>query len=189
MKKLMVFLILLSASLQGFGRITDDEKGFTIGTGFGYWCQNYTYFHTHHFIWSLRAGYRFTPDIEAGAFFRKDTADGSNYSTWLGIYGEYGFRVSGQFRLFADGDFSLIAASLDYDDIGYDRHDSKYWELGFRPGVGYKLKSLPIEFKLRYLFVGFDNLHHGRTGACLGKNDWIIDAGLRRLEIGAAVTF
>ncbi|MBD5308781.1 MAG: hypothetical protein HDS15_05830 [Bacteroides sp.] len=196
MKKLLLLLILLSASLPGFSRIVDDEKGFALGVGFGHWHESSTFptpvgryhWHMNHFLWSTRVGYRITPDYEAGAFIRQDYHDGDLNLSWLGVYGEFGFKHKGPFRIFLDGDIGCIFASDMGTDIDFVPKDY-YWEIGVRPGVAYKLKSLPIEFKLRYLFIGFNDYHYDVENARLRKGDWIIDAGLRSLEIGAAVTF
>lgn len=196
MKKILIMLILLSASLPGFSRIVDDEKGLTAGIGFGHWHESSTFttpvgkyhWHSNHFIWSARVGYRITPDYEVGAFFRQDYADSDQHLTWLGVYGEYCFMRKRSFRFFLDGNIGCVVCSDMGSDIDFSPKDY-YWEIGVRPGVAYKLKSLPIEFQLRYLFFGFNNYHYDVENARLRKGDWIIDAGLRSLEIGATVTF
>lgn len=190
MKKLLALLILLSAGLHSYALTGDDEKGFTLGVGLGI-CND-----THHFgngkkshhiflMGSVRAGYRITPDFEAGIVVGVRDDEGSSSLLSGGIYGEYCFKRAGQFRMFVDGDFIAILPHNYYSEAGKEG-----CEFGFRPGIAYKFKNVPIELKLRYLFIGFNNTSRGfRTDACLGRGDWIVDAGLNRLEIGASVTF
>ena len=189
MKKLLLLLILLTAGLPGFSRIVDDEKGFTLGVGFGVWNEtlHIASRKLHHIDWigSARVGYRITPDVEAGIVLGRRDDRGSRYIVSTGVYGGYCFKRAGQFRVFADGEFADILSRNYY---GGPKMDGI--EFGIRPGVAYKLKNLPIDLKLRYLFLGFNNLSRVlRTEACLGGGNWIVDAGLNRLEIGAAVTF
>lgn len=65
-------------------------------------------------------------------------------------------------------------------------------EVGFTPSIAYRIGNSPVELKLRYLFIGFnhsDRDYKSEAPGCLGRGDWIVDASLRRLEIGASITF
>ncbi|ROT14577.1 hypothetical protein [Paramuribaculum intestinale] len=65
-------------------------------------------------------------------------------------------------------------------------------EAGVMPCFAYRIPKSPVDIKLRYLFLGFNDSHRfykGEAPGCLGRGDWIIDASLRRLEIGASITF
>lgn len=134
-------------------------------------------------IYTPRIGYRFNADWEAGLFFRYDKNKAVDCKGY-GAFAEYSFVrwASGHLRVFADG---LIS----YNKDDYDRD---FVEVGFTPGIAFNIPHTPVDIKLRYMFIGFDSDHYLRkeVGGCLGhRGNWVIDAGLRRLELGVAVNF
>lgn len=188
-----IILLPLSAYADDEG----EERGITIGASFGIF-RNYSSDLTEPII-TPRIGYRFNNKWEAGAIVKYHKVRAYSSLWAFGGYGQWtvlGVPRYG-FRLFVDLSAYYGSISGDYDDdnIPSDSNtlDQKLFEAGFTPGVAYRIPNTPIDLTLRYLFIGintaddffFEKGSHG----CLGKGDWILDAGLRRLELGVAVNF
>lgn len=139
-------------------------------------------------------GYRFNSKWEAGAMFKFDHySDLVNYYG-IGAYGRYNcvLTPNGAFRLFVDG--QAYYSIGDYEKYyGGDLTDNSVnpVEIGLTPGIAYRIHGSKVDLKLRYLFIGFNNNDrwYKEMGGCVGRGDWILDAGLRRLELGVAVNF
>lgn len=136
-----------------------------------------------------RIGYRLNPAWEAGGMFRYEKF-GRNLNCYgIGAYGEYSFwRSDVGLRAFVDmqGYYSIPNSGND------GGNEDSFVEAGLTPGLAYHIANSPVDLKLRYLFVGFNNserFYKTDAPGCLGRNDWILDASLRRLEIGLSVMF
>lgn len=195
MKRLQFFLVaLLSIGCVTTGKAQSDDSGLTVGLSFGIG-QERAFYGTHHetnsgVIVTPRIGYRFNEKWEAGAFFKYQKF--GKYQNYYGIggYGEYdALKIVDNLSLFIDmkASYSFLNSSAD-GVLG----ESGIAEIGFVPGLKYRIPGSPVDVKFRYLFVGFN--HSGRdykaeSPGCLGRGDWIIDAGLRRFELGVALNF
>lgn len=171
-----------------------DDSGITVGLSFGIGQQR-GFYGTHYetnsgIIVTPRIGYRFNEKWEAGAFFKFQKF--GKYQNYYGIggYGEYdALKIVDNFSLFIDmqASYSLLNSSAD-GALG----ECGIAEIGFVPGLKYKIPGSPVDIKLRYLFVGFNHSEKNYkedSPGCLGRGDWIIDAGLRRFELGVALNF
>jgi len=146
------------------------------------------------FMFTPCVGYRFNDRWEAGALFKYEkVADAATYYGF-GAYGEYNYLrfVDNRLRLFVDLQAYYSAGGRDGygDDLGAPE-DKQPTEVGFVPGIAYRIPGSKVDLKLRYLFIGFNNNDrwYKEMGGCVGRGDWILDAGLRRLEFGVAVNF
>lgn len=169
-----------------------DDRGVTVSAMFGISHSHSSNFNENYYglVASPRIGYRFNPAWEAGALIRYERY--GNYDKYLGagIYGEWSFfRSAHGLRLITEAHASFSIHGHD----GFDGPSSKHMkEVGFTPSIAYRIGNSPVELKLRYLFVGFnhsDRDYKSEAPGCLGRGDWIVDASLRRLEIGASITF
>lgn len=146
------------------------------------------------FMFTPRVGYRFNDRWEAGALFKYEkVADAATYYGF-GAYGEYNYLrfADNRLRLFVDLQAYYSTGGRDGygDDLGLPG-DKQPTEVGFVPGIAYRIPGSKVDLKLRYLFIGFNNNDrwYKEMGGCVGRGDWILDAGLRRLELGVAVNF
>ena len=198
MKKLLVLLILLTAGLQGFGRIVDDEKGLTAGVGLGLG-QLYRNHDTYVMI-QPKVGYRFNQRVEAGVMGRVDVAcfhrwfDETETAFSYGGYINYSYLIKGPLSFVVSGRAMHIenkyGERLMMMTPRIDEASTN--EFGITPGVRYKLRCVPVELTLNYIFLGYMDYKkpwdYKDAPGCWGSR-WVLDMGLRRLEIGAAVTF
>lgn len=205
MKKLRFILFTCGLILSIFSvraESPQDEKGIMVSASFGV-------FHSHYYrdltytglIVAPRIGYRINNNWAVGALYKyKKILSGANIMDY-GIFGQYTIlgRPEKGFRLFTD---LQVAYSKEHDSYDSDSiidgpplpyHRSDNWEVGFTPGVAFRIPGIPVDILLRYLFIGFNNAEHDfvryYSHCRLGGGDWIIDAGLHRLELGVSVTF
>lgn len=196
MKKSITFLIIIMEMwLLPFhvkaGIFDNPDKGLSVELGFS--LSRIEQYHndggpTRDFyatgtVFTPRVGYRFNNAWEAGMMFRYDKNDVADFQGY-GAFVEYSFiRVPVcNIRIFADGQYVYNHEELDHN----------FSEAGITPGVAVNIPTTPIDIKLRYLFIGYSNDIGMRkdVGGCLGhKGNWILDAGLRRLELSVAVNF
>ena len=143
-----------------------------------------------------RLGYQFNDHIISGVMMKHENikhlyGDGTRKYLGFGVYGIYRFNKVRRFplRFFIEA-HALFAKNKIHWQFSYPRDDGMT-EIGLVPGVSYSIPKTPLEVKLRYLFIGYnnENKYLKSMGGCLGRGDWIIDAGLRRLELGLAFTF
>lgn len=133
-----------------------------------------------------RIGFSFNDNYALGALFRYDT---NHVSKHYG-FGAYIDRTVKHFdninlRIFVEAQWSY-----NHNDHDYIADYRNFTEIGLVPGVAFRIPSTPVDLKLRYLFLGYnDDLPVFKQSACLGRGEIILDAGLRRLEIAAAITF
>ncbi|MDE7470870.1 MAG: hypothetical protein K2M57_05435 [Paramuribaculum sp.] len=192
MKKLLLLLILLSASLPGFSRIVDDEKGLTAGIGFG--LGQLDDGDDSYVMIQPNVGYRFNRRVEAGVITRFDIIRWFNHTETAFSYGgyiNYNYLITGPLNFSLTGRVMHIGNMMNGSYfIGGKSHSTD--EYGVTPGLRYKLRSLPIELTLNYIFIGYmdysDAWDYKDAPGCWGSR-WVLDMGLRRLEIGVAVTF
>lgn len=193
MKRILLFAMAALFACNAFAQNNSDERGFTAGIMFGL-------SQTHHdnfinkknhigVIVTPRLGYRFNSSWEAGALFRYEKfSEDLNYYG-IGGYGEYSFlHFNNGLRMFVDLQAYHSFPGTDIDG----GNEESFTEVGFVPGVAYRIGNSPVDLKLRYLFVGFNHgprYYKSEAPGCLGRGDFILDAALRRLEIGVSVTF
>lgn len=153
----------------------------------GYWKNDF-----YHPVITPRLGYRFNSAWEAGLLYRyeRQTYENEHYSG-IGAYGEWSFlRFLRGFRLIAEAHILHCVFKGNKENGWYGKNNMT--EVGMMPCIAYNIPGSPVDIKLRYLFLGLNNSHSrykGRAPGCLGRGDWIVDASLRRLEIGASITF
>ncbi len=202
MKKLTILLIVvLGLSIHASAVDFSDDRGITASALFG--CNHshvkITYgvlseYNEYYPVITPRIGYRFNSSWEAGIFYRYEGSIGGDYNehphySGIGAYGEWSFfRFLRGFRLIAEAHVLYNFFVGDSDLNG----SSNMTEVGMTPCIAYRIPNTPVDIKLRYLFLGFNNSHRyykAHAPGCLGRGDWFIDASLRRLEIGASITF
>lgn len=196
MKRLFI-LLLGTVLLQSINAETPEYKsGITAELDFGIGKNHEAKFFT---ILHPRVSYRFTPRWEAG-LMTKFNINGrySDPFIELGAYGEFSYLLVNQFRWFVDAqvvwaggyerDFIVGGKPVEKDPRDF-RHS--FTEFGIVPGVAYRIPGSMVDIKLRYLFIGFNNgdEKYKSVSGCSSGRDFIIDAGLRRLEIGVSYTF
>ncbi|MBD5308731.1 MAG: porin family protein, partial [Bacteroides sp.] len=182
--------------LPGFSRIVDDEKGLTAGIGLGLG-QLYDGDDSYVMI-QPKIGYRFNQRVEAGVMARVDVAcfHRAFYDTITALsyggYINYNYLFTGPFSFFVSGRAMHIGNEISKHLFEGAHKPHSTGEYGITPGLRYKLRSLPIELTLNYIFIGYmdykDPWDYKDAPGCWGSR-WVLDMGLRRLEIGAAVTF
>lgn len=205
MKKLTILLIIvLGLSVHASAVDFSDDRGFTVTALFGI-SQNhssYNHYSDNHsgLVASPRIGYRFNSTWEAGALFRYENFGKYDHYIGAGIYGEWSFlRFASGLRLITEAHATFNAYSSDADAVSifdfptvYTTQNKDMTEIGFTPCIAYRIANSPVDLKLRYLFLGFNHSereYKSEAPGCLGRGNWIIDASLRRLEIGASITF
>lgn len=202
MKKVAFMLLMVVLAFAAKAEEPEAERGVTASVLLGF---THDHFRDGH-KWALgvevtpRVGYRFNDKLEAGVLFKyENVAEAANYYG-LGAYGQYSFArfLDSRLRLFVDLQAYYSWGGRDgydgyIDNNGYPgaNDDKQPTEVGFVPGVAYRIPGSKVDIMLRYLFIGFNNNDrwYKELGGCVGRGDWILDAGLRRLEIGVAYTF
>lgn len=171
------------------GIFDNPDKGMTAEMGLGISRVSeytvgvpYEELHKTGVIYIPRLSYRFNSNWSAGIIFRYDSNNFDSYKSY-GAFAELSFLKirSCWLRVFTD-----LHYLYNHSDI------RNFTEIGLVPGIALNIPGSPIDIKLRYLFIGFNDgyYRHKDVGGCLGRRgDWILDAGLRRLELGVAVNF
>ena len=198
-KHIIKLLLIFCMAIPAMQMQASEEKGLTVGLGLGLSYANHDMYNTEDHVGMIavpKVGYRLNPRWEVGGMVKYENAS-TTFDSYIGIgpYSEYTFATTaeGNLRFFARAQAVLsIDASENYNaDI--DSPDSKGcpFDIGLTPGVAYRIPGSPVDLKLTYLFIGFNNNDrwYKELGGCLGRGNWIIDAGVRRLEIGATVQF
>lgn len=200
MKQLVIFLSIIFGICPHASAIDlGDDRGMTLSAFFGINQRHYYEsdlpndpFNEFDPVITGRIGYRFNNKWEAGAFYRQERCKGWNHYYGIGVYGEWSFfRFSPGFRLIAEGHASYNIADHNDHWRGYPFYKNMT-EVGIIPCIAFRIPHSPVDIKLLYLFIGFNDsfyLYKSDAPGCLGRGDWIIDASLRRLEIGASITF
>lgn len=210
MKRLITLLILsLTLLSQAYG---EDNSGILVEANIGITRSTHEYpdwlgvsekKHYTNALLDVRLGYRFNSRWAVGAMFKRDKYELiGNFPCWGGFVEYTAFNIK-QLPLYL---FIDLHAYHGKDTTGYiggwyvdedgnmhtDGHrPTEFTEVGFTPGIGFHIPHTPIDVKLRYLFVGFNNINdrdYKEVGGCLGRGNWILDAGVRRLEIGISAT-
>lgn len=208
MKRIFAITVVLSLFLcnQVSAQNLEKERGISISAMFGLTQKHYL--HGTSFgiekdkytgpIITPRIGYRFNKKWEAGVLFRYEKSGKHDNYYGIGGYGELNYlRFDSGIKLFVDMHAIYSIHSCDYDyypnNSGiYSGNDDDMTEIGFVPGVAYNIPNTPVDLRLRYLFIGFNNSekdYKSDVKGCLGRGDFILDGALRRLEIGLSVTF
>ncbi len=204
MKTLTILLIIvLGLSVHASAVDFSDDRGVTVTALFGISQNHRSYNHysdnCYGLVASPRIGYRFNSTWEAGAHFRYEKFGKYDHYIGAGIYGEWSFlRFASGLRLITEAHATFNAYSSDADVVSVNEfghvspQNKDMTEIGFTPCIAYRIANSPVDLKLRYLFFGFNHSereYKSEAPGCLGRGDWIIDASLRRLEIGASITF
>lgn len=188
----------------------DKDRGFTVGILFGLTYNHETVYpeggpgeptHYHRIgtITTPRIGYRFNSGGEIGAMFRYERYGENQKHYGIGLYVEKSlFHFNPGFTIFLDlqayhSFVKLIEDPKPFKDL------KKVNEIGFVPGIRYHIPNTPVDIKLRYLFIGLNDVKDKEydesrnyvddAPGCWEKGGFMLDASLRRLEIGASVTF
>lgn len=201
MKRILITLAIAICTLCQIKAVDfGGDRGITVSAMFG--C-NYSHVKITHGIYrdykdyypviTPRIGYRLNSSWEAGVLYRYEGSKGDRnehpHYSGIGAYGEWSFlKFLRRFRFIADAHilYNFFEGNGDYSG------SSNMTEAGIMPCIAYNIPGSPVDIKLRYLFLGFNNSHRyyeENAPGCLGRGDWIIDASLRRLEIGASITF
>ncbi len=199
MKKIITFVLAALFAVQGYAADRNKEKGLTVGVGFGLSYANHDMYSTEDHVGMIavpKVGYRLNPRWEVGGMVKYENAS-TTFDSYIGIgpYSEYTFATAadGNLRFFARAQAVFSIDTSENYNADIDSPDSKGcpFDIGLTPGVAYRIPGSPVDLKLTYLFIGFNNNDrwYKELGGCLGRGNWIIDAGVRRLEIGATVQF
>lgn len=199
MKKFTTFVILMlglwvftpsGATAENPERGITVEMGFSLDRMFGYYnLEGPTKtFHRVSPTYIPRVGYRFSPQWAIGVMYINCTTD--NYRADVNRYNSFGAFVERNFFSFASRRLSFFA-DLQYL-YKHTLQGENYSECGLVPGLAFHIPGAPVDIKLRYLFVGFNDCYaflKRNWGGCLGRGNFILDAGLQHLQIGASVIF
>lgn len=203
MKRLIITIMAAFCAIYQSQAIDfSDDRGITVSALFGVSHSHRSFNHhsDNHYglVASPRIGYKFNADWEAGALFRYEKFKDYNEYVGVGIYGEWSFmRFASELRLITEAHATFNAyVSNGYLINGYNNtypyKHTDMTEVGFTPCIAYRIANSPVDLKLRYLFIGFNHSersYKAEAPGCLRRGNWIIDASLRRLEIGASITF
>lgn len=131
-------------------------------------------------------GYRISSRWVAGVGVTFSTGSYHIYGASPMLFGSYDFIRTNKIGIFAQGQFSYAKEVLHLDgDVFQD-----LWEGGLRFGASYDFNS-HFSVVLRYLYIGYSrrsNHDHDRTGV-VGDHDFIMDAGVRPLQLSLRYTF
>lgn len=150
---------------------------------------------------NLRAGYNFSSKFGGGLSFKSYSPFSKNTEVYgIGCYGQYTPWRKGGFYVFCDLKFNWVYhreadSGLDfawpYGPESLGRMNNV--EIGFNPGIGYKIPGNGFGVRLRYLFIGYDNErdffrdeYHCRKSIC---KDWIVDLGYNSMELSVYYEF
>lgn len=198
MKKLISLIIMCFAfATVGFA---SDGKHFhaELGIGWGKAPNNYS-------IITPRFAYRFSDRLEAGAFVHiEDTKflvsnkkDENRVGTVnkFGAYAEYAIIKFKGFSGFVDFNAAYCHQLWgDHLDGGRPRKQNNGYEIGFTPGICYTVPGIGLDFKLRYLFVGLNNIRNTYVNirdidGCVTRGNFMLDGSFRRFEIAIGYSF
>lgn len=199
---ILVIWSLILFGLFASAETKQDERGVVVDLSFGIFHsdQKYTNYnqsitHDHYcgLIVAPRIGYKLNNKCTVGVMYKYQSFLEHANTMDYGMFGEY--TVAGKsnqgFRVFVD--MHGVYSHMKYDYDGGSVPEKNNWEVGFTPGMAFHIPRTRVDLLLRYLFVGFNSnkFYFVRKCAkgCLGGGDWILDAGLHRLQIGASVTF
>lgn len=145
-------------------------------------------------------GYKFHPRWAAGFGVTFPTGKERLYKPMPSLFLSYDFLQINKFSTFAQlqGTYGKNPTIRWLDSMeggtppGYYNNEVQrdLWECGFRLGASYSFND-HISANIRYLFVGYSNRSYpdNYRGGVLGDHDFIIDAGLRSLQISVRYTF
>lgn len=196
----LLCLTLSSSSMraEGNGRF---PKNLFVEFGVGYAC-----FHKYqissrdrNILLTPLIGYQFHPRWAVGIGVTFLTAKDEDFKDFPSIYKpipnlfvSYDFLRFKHFSVFAQlqGTYGKDKMHYDGNYLVPDTNNHDLWECGARFGAAYELNS-HFSARLRYLFIGYSKRSDAddyRRGV-VGDNDFIMDAGLRPLELSLRYTF
>lgn len=198
-KRIILFvLIIFSFTSVIYGQRVDSGCRFTIGSDFGIgrghgfydgWIGGGPHPEKapgweYGVLLTPRIGLRIDDKREFGIMYRYESTQKNETHS----YGAYYERTYLRFqkvnlRLLVDWQYSYN------HPVNHDSHN--FTEIGATPGIAYHFEGTGLDIRLCYLFLGFNDSMRERKefGGCLGRGNWIIDAGIRRLSIGMSYTF
>ena len=139
-------------------------------------------------------GYKFHPRwaIGFGVKFQIEESIRRLYKPMPTLFVSYDFLRFKHFSVFAQlqGTYGKDKMHYDGNYLVPDTNNHDLWECGARFGAAYELNS-HFSARLRYLFIGYSKRSDAddyRRGV-VGDNDFIMDAGLRPLELSLRYTF
>lgn len=157
------------------------EKGFFIEMNAGYGQNKGIHKDKGYAILAPSAGYKFNGRWLTGVKLQFETGT-TGYKTMM-VYAQYHFLKMSRFGLF--GEVQVAYSSSDGVDGGLNGHA----DAGFTLGASYALSKC-FSLLMRYPYIGYSGDHYGRDqGASLYGGDFVIDANLRRLQVGLQFTF
>lgn len=133
-------------------------------------------------------GYRFHPRWAAGFGVTFPVGEDRLYGPMPQLFVSYDFLKINDFSVFAQLQGMWGADRNDYDG-GTPRY-TDMWECGMRFGASYRFSN-HISANIRYLFIGYSrraSADRYRRGV-VGDHDFIMDAGVRPLQLSLRYTF
>ena len=116
----------------------------------------------------------------------------SIYKPIPNLFVSYDFLRFKHFSVFAQLQGAYSKDNIHYDGYPYPPypHNHNLWECGIRFGAAYELNR-HFSARLRYLFIGYSKRsdHDSYRRGVVGDNDFIMDAGLRPLQLSVRYTF
>lgn len=133
-------------------------------------------------------GYKFHPRWSAGVGVTFSVGEDRLYNPMPSLFVSYDFVKIRNFSVFAQ-----LQGTYGTDRYDYDGGTPKYtdmWECGMRFGASYRISD-HFSVNLRYLFIGYSRRASSDRyrGGVVGDNDFIMDAGLRPLQLSVRYTF
>lgn len=164
----ILLLLCLSAEAQ------KKEKGFFVEAGV-----SYAHAENENFaIITPAVGYQFNTYLTAGA---KVSFETRNYPyTIYTPFLRYSFFRKSNLKLFTEAQFNIATRDVDGGQSGYS-------EIGLSLGATYSIRK-HVRLVGRYLFVGYSE-DNDESGARMRKGNFVLDANVCRLELGAQYLF
>lgn len=197
MKKISLSIIIaILSSLNIMGENISHDVGIVAGIGYriGERYINYV----------PRLGYRFSNKFEMGFVIKYSPKEKEKRDLFnsYGAYAKHSVFRHNDFNLFIELNTVKYHKKYRYSSSS-DRHlyeKCTFEEIGFTPGISYTIPNTHLDLNLRYLFIGYNNSDEYKRdygvyklfrkhSACLGGGSYILDAGLRRFEIGVSYKF
>lgn len=207
MRKILVLLIFVCSAIGACN--AQNGSGAFLEAGLGFTHSEYKYRQRTGgtVIVDLRAGYSINSMFTLGAMMKSENySDDWHFKCWGG-FAEYRFFKASRIPLYLFVDLHgyhakghtvrvIMYGAVSKDALYGTEFLKNFTEIGFTPGIGFTIPRTPLSIRLRYLFIGFNDANsHGIPGTyykdyrgCLGGGNWIVDAGLRRLEISVSAT-
>lgn len=210
MKRILCLLLIVICSISALHAKSDDYgKGIIVEVGISRDHNKVnTFYNESYAVLSPKVGFRFNKRLIVGlaASISLDKGDyiiGVN--NHYGVFAEYNVWYKRGFYIFLTGEISHVHQKdhfvvLDGIYPGVTVNLPKIHsatEVGLTPGIGYKIPKVGIDVKIRYGFIGYNDMRNPweryvsvrDIDGCLTRGDFMLDGSSRRLQLSIGYTF